>query len=112
MKLHMASRCALYAMLELAKDPERQVSAADIAKQYGISLNHLAKVMRDLSRAGLVEAVRGVGGGYRLRANAKRTTLLDVIGCSKMSGTAAGRSPARRRRWGKPWARCCVRSTT
>ncbi len=79
MKLQKATRCALFAILELARDPERQISAAEIAETYGISVNHLAKVLRDLTRAGLIEATRGAGGGYRFRANAKRTTLYEVI---------------------------------
>jgi Rrf2 family protein len=78
-KLQKATRCALFAILELARDPERQISAAEIAETYGISVNHLAKVLRDLTRAGLVEATRGAGGGYRFSANAKRTTLYEVI---------------------------------
>ncbi len=79
MKLQKATRCALFAILELARDPERQISAAQIAEKYGISVNHLAKVLRDLTRAGLVEATRGAGGGYRFSGNAKRTTLYEVI---------------------------------
>ncbi len=79
MKLQKASRFALYAVLELAADPARQLSAAEIAGRYGISTNHLAKVLRDLGRAGLVDSVRGVGGGYRFSGNAKRVTLYDVI---------------------------------
>ena len=79
MKLQKASRFALYAVLELAADPARQLSAAEIAGKYGISTNHLAKVLRDLGRAGLVDSVRGVGGGYRFSGNAKRVTLYDVI---------------------------------
>ena len=79
MKLHKATLFALYAVLELARDAERQMSAAEIAGAYAISANHLAKVMRDLGRAGLVEAVRGAGGGYRFSGNAKRTSLYDVI---------------------------------
>ena len=79
MRLQRASRFALYAVLELAADPERQLSAAEIAEKYGISINHLAKVMRELGRAGLVESARGVGGGFRFSGNAKRTTLMDVI---------------------------------
>lgn len=35
--------------------------------------------MRELGKRGLVEAVRGVGGGYRFVGNAKRTTLMDII---------------------------------
>ena len=79
MKLQKATLFGLVATLELARDPQRQVSAAEIAETYGISANHLAKVLRDLGRAGLVEAVRGAGGGYRFIGNAKRTSLYDVI---------------------------------
>lgn len=79
MKLQKATRCALFAVLELAADPHRQLSASDIAEKYDLSINHLAKVLRDLGRAGLVESVRGAGGGYRFAANAKRTSLFDVI---------------------------------
>ena len=79
MRLQIATRIALYAILDLASDPARQLSAGDIAERFGISGNHLSKVLRTLGRAGLVEALRGAGGGYRFRGNAKRVTLLDVI---------------------------------
>lgn len=79
MRLQKATRFALYAVLELASGSERYVSAAEVASKYGISLNHLAKVLRTLGRSGLVEASRGVGGGYRFVANAKRTTLLQIV---------------------------------
>jgi Rrf2 family protein len=75
----MATRLALYAVLQLAADPTKQLSAGEIAERFGISVNHLAKVLRTLGRAGLVEAVRGAGGGYRFRGNVRRVTLLDVI---------------------------------
>lgn len=79
MRLQKATRCALFAVLELAQDSERQVSAADIAEKYEISANHLAKVLRDLARAGLVESMRGAGGGYRFSGNAKRITLYEIV---------------------------------
>lgn len=79
MRLQTATRIALYATLELAGNPSSQITAAAIAEKYGISINHLAKVMRDLGRAGLVESVRGAGGGFRFAGNPKRTTLMDVI---------------------------------
>ena len=79
MKLQKATKFALFAVIELARDTSRQLSATDIADLYGISTHHLAKVLRDLGRAGLVDSVRGVGGGYRFSANARRTTLMDVI---------------------------------
>lgn len=79
MKLQKASLFALYAVLELAAEPGRQLSATEIAEKYDISIHHLAKVMQRLVRAGLVQAVRGVGGGYRFAGNVNRTTLLQVI---------------------------------
>jgi len=79
MKIQKASLFALYAVLELASDPERQLSATDIADKYGISTHHLAKVLRTLVRSKLVQAVRGAGGGYRFTGVTNRTTLLDVI---------------------------------
>lgn len=79
MKLQISTRIALYAILQLASDPGRQFAAAEIAGRFGISVNHLSKVLRTLGRAGLVEALRGAGGGYRFRGNARRVTLLDVI---------------------------------
>jgi Rrf2 family protein len=79
MKLQKATMCGLYAVLELATHRDEQISAAEIAAKYDISLNHLAKVLRTLVRAKLVESVRGAGGGYRFCGNPKRITLLDII---------------------------------
>lgn len=79
MKLQVSSRIAIFALIELAADPERQVSVAEIGQKYGVSAHHLAKVMHALGRAGLVRSIRGVGGGYSFSGNARRTTLLDVI---------------------------------
>jgi len=79
MRLKKSSLFALFAVLELAADSRRQLSTTDIADRYGISTHHLAKIMRSLAHAGLVQAVRGVGGGYRFSGNIGRTTLLDVI---------------------------------
>ena len=79
MKLQRATRCALFAVAELARVPGRQVSAAEIAEAYDLSVNHLAKVLRELSRARIIRSVRGAGGGYTLAANPKRLTLYDVV---------------------------------
>jgi Rrf2 family protein len=78
-KLQKNTSLALYSVLEFAADPDRHISAAEIADKYGVSPHHLAKVLSDLARAGVVESVRGVGGGYRFAGNARRLTLMDVI---------------------------------
>lgn len=79
MRLQKNTSLALYSMFEFASHPERPITAAEIAKKYGESSHHLAKVLRELGRAGWVESTRGVGGGYRFSGNAKRLTLMDVI---------------------------------
>jgi len=80
MRLQKNSLAALYSVLEFASDPGRQLSASEIAAKYHLSPHHLSKVLRVLGREGLLESVRGVGGGYRFTGNAKRLTLMDVIG--------------------------------
>jgi Rrf2 family protein len=92
MKLQKATLCGLYAVLELAGHSDQQISAAEIAAKYDISLNHLAKVLRSLVRARLVESVRGAGGGYRFSGNPKRVTLLDVIELFEEVGRDEGRA--------------------
>jgi Rrf2 family protein len=79
MKLQQSTLLGLYATLELAKADGGQLSAADIADKFDVSINHLSKVLRILVRARLLQAVRGAGGGYRFSGNPKHTTLLDVI---------------------------------
>lgn len=101
MKLQKNTQLALYSVLEFAARPGELVPAAEVADKYGESAHHLAKVLTELTRAGIVESVRGVGGGYRFVANARRLTLLDVIGVFEEldSGAAAadnGATPAER----------------
>jgi Rrf2 family protein len=94
MKLQKNTWLALYSVLEFAADPSRHVSSAEIAAKYGVSAHHLAKVLADLARAGFVESVRGVGGGYRFIGNARRLTLLDVIQTFEDTGLPEyGREP-------------------
>ncbi|MHA1536700.1 MAG: Rrf2 family transcriptional regulator [Alphaproteobacteria bacterium] len=90
MKLQTASRLAIYAVLELASDPGRQLSAAEIAQKYGVSTHHLAKVLHGLRRAGLVHSVRGAGGGFRFAGNARRVTLRDIIALFEPLGEDRG----------------------
>ena len=79
MRLQKNTSLALFSVLEFARDPTRHIPAAEIAARHDASPHHLAKVLAELAREGIVESVRGVGGGYRFAGNARRLTLLDVI---------------------------------
>jgi Rrf2 family protein len=89
-KLQKNTSLALYSVLESAADPTRHVAAAEIAEKYGVSAHHLAKVLAELARAGILASVRGAGGGYRFAANPRRLTLLDVIHRFEETGGHAG----------------------
>ncbi len=77
--MQKSSRLAILALIELAANPERQISTAEIGEKYRVSAHHLAKVLLTLGRAGLVQSIRGVGGGYSFTGNARRVTLYDII---------------------------------
>lgn len=80
MKLSTRGRYAVTAMLDLAlHQHQRPVTLADIALCQDISLSYLEQLFARLRRAGLVEGVRGPGGGYRLGRPIDRITVADII---------------------------------
>ena len=64
--------------LALAQGTE-MVSLAAISKRQDISLPYLEQLFVKLRRAGLVEAVRGPGGGYKLARTADEIRISDVM---------------------------------
>ncbi|GAA0641248.1 Rrf2 family transcriptional regulator [Brevundimonas lenta] len=66
MRLTRYTDYALRVLLYLGARPERLCSISEIAGAYGISQNHLMKVVNDLGRAGYLSSVRGRTGGLRL----------------------------------------------
>jgi Rrf2 family protein len=93
LRLQKNTLLAIQSVLEFAAQPARQLSVAEIAASLKASPHHLAKVLRALGRAGLVESMRGARGGYRFVANAKRVTLMDVIGVFEDIGARAAPAP-------------------
>jgi Rrf2 family transcriptional regulator, nitric oxide-sensitive transcriptional repressor len=57
---------ALRVLMYVAARPERQSSVGEIARAYGISQNHLTKVVHNLGKAGYIATTRGRFGGLRL----------------------------------------------
>ena len=67
MMISTKGRYALRVMLDLADQTKGSyIPLKDIAHRQEISVKYLENILASLSRAGLVEAIRGKGGGYRL----------------------------------------------
>jgi Rrf2 family nitric oxide-sensitive transcriptional repressor len=78
MQLSLHSDYALRVLMALAAS-ERQLSVDEIARRYGISRNHLAKVTQRLQSQGFVTTYRGRGGGMRLARPAETIVVGDVV---------------------------------
>lgn len=66
MRLTRYTDYALRTLIYVGLNEPRQSSIAEIARAYGISENHLTKVVHQLGRLGFVRTTRGRGGGLRL----------------------------------------------
>lgn len=78
MRLTTHTDFALRMLMYLATRSER-VTAAQVAQLYGVSTNHMAKVVNQLSRLGYVRSVRGIGGGIELAKQPADIRLGEVI---------------------------------
>ncbi len=79
MRLTSFTDYGLRMLMRMAGTPGRAFSTAEFADEFGLSRNHLAKIMQRLSRAGLVETRRGGGGGAVLARSATEVRLGAVI---------------------------------
>ncbi|HHC29769.1 MAG TPA: Rrf2 family transcriptional regulator [Rhodobacterales bacterium] len=80
MKLSTKGRYAMVALTDLALQPEGALlSLTDLSKRQSISLPYLEQLFVKLRRAGLVESVRGPGGGYRLARPCAEIRVADVL---------------------------------
>ena len=80
MKLSTKSRYAVMAMVDLAKQMTGEpIALADVADRQEISLSYLEQIFGKLRRGGLVNSVRGPGGGYMLSRSAADTRISDII---------------------------------
>jgi Rrf2 family protein len=71
---------ALHSCIVLAVvPPDRALPAAKLAELHALPAAYLAKHLQALSQAGIVEAVAGRRGGYRLGRPAADISVLDVV---------------------------------
>ncbi len=80
MRLTTKGRYAVTAMLDLAVHAQAgPICLADISRRQEISLSYLEQLFARLRRAGLVESVRGPGGGYLLAMAPEAISVARVI---------------------------------
>ncbi len=79
MRLTRYTDYSLRVLIYLATHDDRACAIAEIAKAYDISYNHLMKVANGLARAGFLDAVRGRGGGLKLRIAPEKINVGAVI---------------------------------
>ena len=96
-------RYALRVMVGLAlRSGDEYVPLKEIAEEEGISQKYLEAIMTTLSKAGMVDAVHGKGGGYRLNRSAEEYTIgsilkltegsLAPVSCTSQGAAACSRS--------------------
>ena len=79
MQLTTHSDYALRLLIYLMSDQTRKVSTREVADAYGISLHHLTKVAKSLTKAGWLVAARGSGGGLTLAAHTPETRVGEIV---------------------------------
>ena len=63
----------------LASDAAAVLSASELAERAGLEVPTVAKLLKPLAQAGLVEGFRGANGGYRLARDAADISLVEIV---------------------------------
>lgn len=80
MKLSTKGRYAMVALTDLALHGDKSlVTLSDVSRRQNISLPYLEQLFVKLRRSGLVESVRGPGGGYRLARPEDEIRVSEVL---------------------------------
>ncbi len=78
-RLSQAVNLAIHALVFMAREPGRYLSAKWLGKELGVSEAHLSKVLNKLASQGVLKSVRGSRGGFTLAMNANSLSMLDIV---------------------------------
>lgn len=73
-----AASIALHSAIYLAKRGQSSHSLKEISEAFGVSPNHLSKVLQRLVKSGLIISTKGPNGGFQIKKGKERATLLEV----------------------------------
>ncbi len=79
MQLTYYTDYSLRVLMYLAIRRDRIANISEIAECYGISRNHLVKVVHNLARGGVIKSYRGKGGGIELARDLKEINIGEVV---------------------------------
>lgn len=79
MRLTQYTDFSIRVLIYLGLNPERRCTIQEIAEGYGISRNHLMKVVQQLASSGFVVSARGSGGGLMLSRAPEMINLADIV---------------------------------
>jgi len=79
MRLSVFTDYSLRVLIQAALRHPNRVTIDEVAKAYGISRNHLIKVINELGRAGFLVTQRGRSGGFTLARPADSISVGDVV---------------------------------
>lgn len=79
MQLTSFTDYGLRSLMYLAAHPDKLCSVREIAEYYGISRNHLVKVVHRLSQLGYIESSKGKGGGIKLDHDPSAMKIGDLV---------------------------------
>ena len=86
MMVSTRGRYALRVLVDLAEqDSDRYITLREIAERQDISEKYLESIVKDLVKAGLLDGLRGKGGGYRLERAPEEIGVLDVLNLTEGS---------------------------
>ena len=79
MRLTLYTDYSIRVLVFLTARTEGLSSISEISETYGISKNHLMKVVQELGKAGLINTVRGRSGGIKLARPASKISVGEVV---------------------------------
>lgn len=87
MRVSTYSDYALRVLIQAALRSPTRITVDEVASAFGISRNHLVKIVHDLGRHGYLATWRGIGGGFTLALPAEEIRLGDIIRLGEESET-------------------------
>jgi Rrf2 family protein len=91
--LNRKTEYALVALAHLVDPPGRIASAREIAQAHGLPLPLLMNLLKNLQAHGVLRSIRGIKGGYQIKADLDAMPLYDLIAIVECEGHAS-REPA------------------